>query len=112
MSRPPLDYRSVDYASLQADLRADAAATLVRDVSEATIRSLHVIPTAERRENLLALAKAVAAAPAYLVQHIDSVVAYYATRPDAMAAFGRLMWAVRECDAEEADRALDRLVAA
>lgn len=111
----------LDYASLRDDLRAASDVELATEFITATseahvrhLRSLYVMSTSERRDNLLSLAEAVLAAraPQRLTQHLADSVAYYATCPEPMPAFGRLLWAVRECDAEETDKALDRLVAA
>jgi hypothetical protein len=103
--------------SLSYATDVERAAEFIAATSEAHIRhvtSMYAMSTAERRENLLALAVAFhkANAPADLRPHVAVAVRYHALASDPMPAWGRLLVAVRENDADEVDAALDRLVTA
>jgi hypothetical protein len=77
-----------------------------------SLSSLYSMPVSVRRENLLGLAVAFhkADAPADLRPHVAAAVRYHSLAADPMPAWGRLLVAVRENDADAVDAALSRLV--
>ena len=100
------------------DVMHDLATAYVTDTSADGVRHLSSLGMSVhvRRENLLGLAKAVHAYPGHYTspEHqadLRKCVRYYATAADPAPAWGRLLRAVRDADAAEADKALSRLVA-